>query len=66
VLALLYEANRAIGVERAILSSDAGSRCFQFSRSYASHVRLHAALGLKEGEIHRINVENTAASVSTN
>jgi Family of unknown function (DUF6282) len=65
--ALMYEAIRAIGVEHAILSSDAGEplfpnsvECMRLMRGYMR------AFGLNEDEIYRVTVENPAAIVSVN
>jgi hypothetical protein len=65
--ALMYEAIRAIGVEHAILSSDAGEPLFPNSVEAMRLMRgFMRAFGLNEDEIHRVSVENPAAIVSAN
>ena len=63
--ALMYEAIRAIGVEHAILSSDAGEPLFPNSVECICMMRgFMRAFGLNEDEIHRVSVVNPAAIVA--
>jgi hypothetical protein len=65
--ALMYEAIRAVGVEHAILSSDAGEPLFPNSVECMRMMRgFMRAFGLKEDEIHRVSVVNPAAIVAAN
>ena len=65
--ALIGEAIRAMGVERAILSSDAGEPLFPNSVECMRLMRdFMRALGLQEDEVHRATVTNPAAIVAMN
>ena len=58
----MYDAIRAIGVERVTLSSDAGEPIFPNSvESMRLMCTYMAAMGLSDEEVRRVSVENPAA-----
>ncbi|HEX9880162.1 MAG TPA: DUF6282 family protein [Candidatus Binatia bacterium] len=57
----MYQAIRAVGVERAILSSDAGEPLFPNSVEAMRLIRAYMrAYGLSDGEVRRVSVVNPA------